>query len=42
MLKFQFHSKKGVVHLPYNQNSFRITFNVLDYTQSPQVEFLIC
>ena len=31
--------KKGVVHLPYNQNSFRITFNVLDYTQSPQVEF---
>lgn len=30
---------KGVVELPYNQNTFNISFNVLDYTQSSQVEF---
>lgn len=29
----------GEIELPYNQNTFKISFNVLDYTQSPQVEF---
>ena len=29
----------GRVELPYNQNTFNISFNVLDYTQSSQVEF---
>ena len=29
----------GEINLPYNQNTFKISFNVLDYTQSPQVEF---
>lgn len=29
----------GIVELPYNQNTFNISFNVLDYTQSSQVEF---
>lgn len=29
----------GTVELPYNQNTFNISFNVLDYTQSSQVEF---
>lgn len=28
-----------IVELPYNQNTFNISFNVLDYTQSSQVEF---
>ena len=27
-----------IVELPYNQNTFNISFNVLDYTQSSQVE----
>lgn len=27
------------VQLLYNQNTFKISFNVLDYTQNPQVEF---
>lgn len=29
----------GEIDLPYNQNTFKISFNVLDYTQSSQVEF---
>lgn len=29
----------GEIGLPYNQNTFKISFNVLDYTQSSQVEF---
>ncbi|MDR1886422.1 MAG: response regulator, partial [Prevotellaceae bacterium] len=29
----------GVLDLPYNQNSFRITFSVPDYSQSGQVEY---
>lgn len=29
----------GQIKLPYNQNTFKISFNVLDYTQNPQVEF---
>lgn len=29
----------GKVELSYDQNTFNISFNVLDYTQSPQVEF---
>lgn len=28
-----------IVELPYNQNTFNISSNVLDYTQSSQVEF---
>lgn len=28
-----------IVELPYNQNTFNISFNMLDYTQSSQVEF---
>ena len=28
-----------IVELPYNQNTFNISFKVLDYTQSSQVEF---
>ena len=28
-----------IVEPPYNQNTFNISFNVLDYTQSSQVEF---
>ncbi|WP_455673814.1 hybrid sensor histidine kinase/response regulator transcription factor [Phocaeicola sp.] len=30
---------KGKVELPYNQNTFKISFNVLDYSQSSQLEF---
>ena len=30
---------EGKVVLPYHQNTFNISFNVLDYTQSSQVEF---
>ena len=30
---------QGKVKLPYNQNTFNISFNVLDYAQSSQVEF---
>ena len=30
-----------IVELPYNQNTFNISFNVLDYTQSSQVEIFI-
>lgn len=29
----------GIVELTHEQNTFKISFNVLDYTQSPQVEF---
>lgn len=29
----------GKVELPYDQNTFKISFNVLDYSQSRQVEF---
>ncbi|MDR1898227.1 MAG: hybrid sensor histidine kinase/response regulator, partial [Prevotellaceae bacterium] len=29
----------GVLVLPYNQNSFRITFSVPDYSQSGQIEY---
>jgi len=29
----------GKVELPYNENTFKILFNVLDYTQNSQVEF---
>lgn len=29
----------GTVELTHEQNTFKISFNVLDYTQSPQVEF---
>lgn len=29
----------GEISLPYYQNTFKISFNVLDYTQSPQAEF---
>lgn len=29
----------GMVNLTHEQNTFKISFNVLDYTQSPQVEF---
>lgn len=29
----------GKIKLPYDENTFKISFNVLDYTQSPQVEF---
>lgn len=29
----------GKITLPHDQNTFNISFNVLDYTQSPQVEF---
>lgn len=29
----------GIVELTHEQNTFKIYFNVLDYTQSPQVEF---
>ncbi len=29
----------GIIELPYNHNTFKISFNVLDYTQSPQVDF---
>lgn len=29
----------GMVELTHEQNTFKISFNVLDYTQSPQVEF---
>lgn len=29
----------GKIHLLHNQNTFKISFNVLDYTQNPQVEF---
>lgn len=29
----------GMIELTYKQNTFKISFNVLDYTQSPQVEF---
>lgn len=32
-------TNSGTVELPYNQNTFSISFNVLDYTQSPQAEF---
>lgn len=27
------------IRLPYNRNTFRIIFNVLDYTQNPQAEY---
>ncbi|WP_455667972.1 hybrid sensor histidine kinase/response regulator transcription factor [Phocaeicola sp.] len=30
---------KGKVELPHDQNTFKISFNVLDYTQSSQLEF---
>lgn len=30
---------RETVELPYHQNTFNISFNVLDYTQSSQVEF---
>lgn len=30
----------GEVILPYNENTFRISFNVLDYTQNEQVEYM--
>lgn len=29
----------GTIKLTHKQNTFKISFNVLDYTQSPQVEF---
>ena len=29
----------GKVELPYDQNTFKLSFNVLDYTQSSQLEF---
>lgn len=29
----------GKIELPHSENTFKISFNVLDYTQSPQVEF---
>lgn len=29
----------GKIALPYDANTFKISFNVLDYTQNPQVEF---
>lgn len=29
----------GEIRLPYNENTFKISFNVLDYTQNSQVEF---
>jgi signal transduction histidine kinase/ligand-binding sensor domain-containing protein/DNA-binding response OmpR family regulator len=37
--EFLISSEKGVLDLPYNQNSFRITFSVPDYSQSEQVEY---
>lgn len=30
---------KGIVRLPYNQNTFRITFTVADYSQNGQVDY---
>ena len=29
----------GKITLPYNENTFKVSFNVLDYTQNSQVEF---
>ena len=29
----------GRITLPYNENTFKVSFNVLDYTQNSQVEF---
>ncbi len=29
----------GKIALPYNKNTFKVSFNVLDYTQNSQVEF---
>lgn len=29
----------GKIELPYNENTFKISFNILDYTQNSQVEF---
>ncbi|GHT58761.1 hybrid sensor histidine kinase/response regulator [Bacteroidia bacterium] len=37
--EFLISSRNGVLDLPYNQNSFRITFSVPDYSQSGQVEY---
>lgn len=31
--------KKGIIHMPYNQNSFSISFGISDYSQINQVEY---
>ena len=37
--EFLITSKEGKIDLPYNRNSFRITFSVPDYSQNQQVEY---
>ena len=32
----------GEINLPYNQNTFKISFNVLDYTKARKWNLLIC